>query len=100
MNRKDLLWKISLLGVLILIPTIVRAQGTGADYTRALLLRNKFQALAINIPERANWIDQTSRFWYRKSVKDGNQFVLVDAETLERKPAFDHERLAASLSAA
>src|SRR5204862_4376964 len=31
------------------------SQGTAPDYTRALLLRNKFQALAINIPERANW---------------------------------------------
>ena len=61
---------------------------------------NKFQALAINIPDRVNWIEKTCRFWYRKSVKGGNEFVLVDAETLVRKPAFDHVRLAASLSAA
>ena len=63
-------------------------------------LRNKFQALAVNIPDRVNWIESTSRFWYRKSVKGGNEFVLVDAETLAKKPAFDHERLAAALSAA
>jgi len=100
MNAKHLFWRALLLCALLSITAVTRAQGTEADYTRALLLRNKFQALAINIPERANWIDQTSRFWYRKSVKGGNEFVLVDAETLARKPAFDHERLAGSLSAA
>ena len=100
MNRKVLFWKAGLLCAVLLIPAVVRAQGTVTDYERALALRNKFQTLAVNIPERANWIDQTSRFWYRKSVKGGNQFVLVDAETLAKKPAFDHERLAVSLSAA
>jgi dipeptidyl aminopeptidase/acylaminoacyl peptidase len=100
MNTKHLFWRALLLCALLSIPAVTRAQGTAPDYTRALLLRNKYQALAINVPERANWIDQTSRFWYRKSIKGGNEFVLVDAETLARKPAFDHERLAVSLAAA
>src|SRR5580765_7755346 len=100
MNRKNLFWKAGLLVSLLLIPAIVRAQGTATDYERALALRNKFQALAFNIPDRVNWIENTSRFWYRKSVKGGNEFVVVDAETLAKKPAFDHERLAGSLSAA
>lgn len=78
----------------------VYAQGMLADYQRAAGLRERLQGLAINIPDRANWIGTTSRFWYRKSVKGGNEFVLVDAETLVKKPAFDHEKLAASLSAA
>jgi dipeptidyl aminopeptidase/acylaminoacyl peptidase len=99
MNAKHLFWRALLLCALLSIPAVTCAQGTAPDYTRALLLRNKYQALAINVPERANWIDQTSRFWYRKSVKGGNEFVLVDAETLARKPAFDHERIAVSLSA-
>lgn len=64
MNAKHLFWRALLLCALLSIAGVTRAQGTGPDYTRALLLRNKFQALAINIPERANWIDQTSRFWY------------------------------------
>ncbi|MDQ3013920.1 MAG: S9 family peptidase, partial [Acidobacteriota bacterium] len=76
------------------------AQGTLADYERANGLREKYVGLATNLPERANWIGQTSRFWYRKAVKGGNEFVLMDAETLAKKPAFDHERLAAALSAA
>jgi dipeptidyl aminopeptidase/acylaminoacyl peptidase len=65
-----------------------------------MTLRLKVQNLAFNIPERANWIEKTSRFWYRKSVNGGNEFVLVDAATATKKPAFDHEKLAVSLSEA
>ena len=99
MNRSSLSWKAGLLCTLLLFPTITRAQGTVDDYQRAQSLRNKFQGLGVNISERANWIEKTSRFWYRKLVKGGNEFMLVDAETLAKKPAFDHQRLAASLSA-
>jgi dipeptidyl aminopeptidase/acylaminoacyl peptidase len=100
MNRSSLSWRAGLLlCTFLLIPTIIRAQGTLDDYQRAQSLRNKFQGLAVNIPERANWIEKTTRFWYRKLVKGGNEFVMVDAETLAKKPAFDHQRLAASLSA-
>jgi dipeptidyl aminopeptidase/acylaminoacyl peptidase len=90
----------ALLWSFLLLPVIIYAQVTQADYERAARLRDKLQGLAINVPERANWIGQTSRFWYRKSVKGGAEFVLVDAETLTKSPAFDHEKLAAALSAA
>jgi dipeptidyl aminopeptidase/acylaminoacyl peptidase len=90
----------ALLCSLILLPVTIHGQGTIADYERATSLRNKVQRLATHIPERANWIGKTSRFWYRKSVKGGNEFVLVDAVTATKKSAFDHERLAASLSLA
>ena len=36
----------------------------------------------------------------RKSVKGGHEFVLVDAGTRTKEPAFDHGKLAAALSAA
>lgn len=97
---KVLLVSTLLLQSLLTNPRATFAQGTLADYERAENLRNRVQGFAVNIPERANWIGTTSRFWYRKSVKGGNEFVLVDAETLTKKPAFDHERLAASLSSA
>ncbi len=86
--------------LILLLPVICFAQVTAVDYERAAKLRDKFQGLAVNIPEPANAIEKTSRFWYRKSVKGGNEFVVVDAETLVKKAAFDHERLAASLSTA
>src|SRR5215475_10897575 len=87
-----------MLWLLLLFPASANAQGTQADYERATGLREKFQGLVAGAPERANWIEKTSHFWYRKSVKGGYEFVLVDAETLAKKPAFDHEKLAAALS--
>ena len=76
------------------------AQGTVADYQRAMGLRDKYQGLAPNVAEPATWIEKTPRFWYRKSVKGGNEFVLVEAGTEQKRPAFDHEKLAAALTAA
>src|SRR5215510_2652707 len=92
--------KMVLLFGLLLTPLAVYAQVTQADYERASRMRTRFQGLAINIVDRPTWIGKTSHFWYRKSVKGGNEFVLVDADTLTKKPAFDHEKLAASLSTA
>lgn len=76
MNAKVLFWRALLLCALLSIPTVTSAQGTMSDYERAMALRNKFQALAVNVPERANWIDATSRFWYRKSVRGGNPIAI------------------------
>ncbi|MFO7756076.1 MAG: DPP IV N-terminal domain-containing protein, partial [Bacteroidales bacterium] len=46
---------------------------------------------------RPQWIDD-NHFWYLNRIAGGTEFVLVDAEKMERSPAFDHERLAALLS--
>jgi dipeptidyl aminopeptidase/acylaminoacyl peptidase len=74
------------------------AQPTREDYDRALGLRERYGALAVNVPESATWIGQESRFWYRRSVKGGHEFIVVDAATLAKRRAFDHDRLAATLS--
>lgn len=47
-----------------------------------------------------HWIGDSARFWYRWKSLSGVGFVLVDPATGERKPAFDHSRLAAALSQA
>jgi len=86
--------------VSLLLPAICFAQVTAADYERAAKLRERFQNLAVNIPEPANAVESTHRFWYRKAVKGGNEFVLVDADSAAKKPAFDHDRLALGLSTA
>jgi len=83
----------------LFLPFAVYAQGTLADYQRAGMLRARYQAAALNIPETPSWLDK-GRFWYRKSVAGGHEFVMVDASTGAKAPAFDHEKLAASLSKA
>ena len=85
--------------VLAISLTRVDAQGTLADYQRAYGLRAKYQEAARNIPERPSWLPG-NRFWYRKSVPGGHVFVMVDAATSAKSPAFDHEKLATSLSKA
>src|SRR5215813_5378154 len=100
MIHQQILRKMGLLLGLLLTPLAVYAQVTQADYERASRMRTSFQGLAVNIVDRPTWIGKTSHFWYRKSVKGGNEFVLVDADTMTKKAAFDHEKLAASLSAA
>ncbi len=43
------------------------------------------------------WID-ASTFWYERETPGGKEYTLVDAERREKRPAFDHEALAASLA--
>jgi len=74
------------------------AQVTRSDYERAANLRNELQSLALNLPERPSWIGNTNRFWYRKTVKGGFEFQVVDAASLTHQPAFDHEKVAAALA--
>ncbi len=100
MKRVPSIVSIAILVACLVSPLALSAQGRVADYERANGLRDKFQALALDVPGRPAWIEKTHRFWYRKTVKDGFEFELVDADSLAKKPAFDHEKLAASLNAA
>jgi dipeptidyl aminopeptidase/acylaminoacyl peptidase len=100
MKRKGLLVSSAVVIMLVFFSGLLAAQGKKADYDRAAGLRDKFQPMAINLPERPTWIGNTARFWYRKNVPGGNEFVLVDAATLAKRPAFDQGKLAAALAAA
>jgi dipeptidyl aminopeptidase/acylaminoacyl peptidase len=86
--------------VALLSPSAAGAQGTPADYARAQKLRATYEGLAVGIAGPATAIGNTHRFWYRKTVRGAEQFVVVDADTQQRQPAFDHEKIAASLSKA
>ncbi|MDE3127743.1 MAG: DPP IV N-terminal domain-containing protein [Gemmatimonadota bacterium] len=83
-----------------LAPAAIRAQGTAADYARAAGLDARFEGLAVNLMDAPQWIAGTHRFFYRKSVKGGFEFELVDADAKTKEPAFDHARLATALAAA
>ena len=81
-------------------PPVAFAQGLPAAYARAEGLRARYEGAAIDIAGTPSAIGQTHRFWYRKSVKGGDQFIVVDADTQQKQPAFDHEKIARTLSAA
>ncbi|HEY9516641.1 MAG TPA: DPP IV N-terminal domain-containing protein [Gemmatimonadaceae bacterium] len=84
----------------VLLPVASGAQGTAGDYARAEGFRARTAGLVVNAPDTPVWLAQGDRFWYRKSVTGGHAFVLVDAKTLHKAPAFDHERIAAALTTA
>jgi len=86
--------------VCLLLPLPVAAQGTIADYQRAMGLRSRYDGLALNVVDERQWIRNTDRFWYRRTVKGGHEFVLVDAEAKTKQAAFDHARMAEAVSSA
>ena len=88
---------------LLLAGTHVAAQGTPEDYERAGRFYGQSAGeLVFYESVSPGWIDEEGeRFWYRRQHPDGSsEFVMVDPITGTRTPAFDHDRLAAALSAA
>src|SRR5579871_2309329 len=47
-----------------------------------------------------HWIGTTDEFWYVRESAQGNEFVIADAATGEKKAAFNHAVLASSLARA
>lgn len=45
-----------------------------------------------------HWIDE-NHFWFKRDVPEGYEFIVVDSELLTERPAFDHQRLATTLTA-
>src|SRR5262245_58251384 len=83
----------------VLTPLSGQAQGTIADYRRAATVNRQLTGLTVDVAQQPTWLG-SARFWYRKSVRGGNQFVMVDAATAQKSAPFDHARLAAALTTA
>ena len=88
----------ALFSLLVSAPSV--AQVTTADYQRAQSLRDQYESAAVFVPDTPTWIGTTHKFYYRRSLANGFEFVTVDADTRERVPSFDHRRLADALSRA
>ncbi len=86
--------------VALFFAPVALCQGTIADYQRAQETQAKARELVVNVPSTVTWIGDSNHFWYSKSVKGGAEFILVDAPNGTKKPAFDHDRLAAAINAA
>src|SRR5687768_4551675 len=90
----------AILIAIVCCPASAAAQATVADYQRAMSLRDRYQNLAIGTATDPRFIEKSNRFYYRRTVKGGSEFILIDAATREKRPAFDHEKLASALSTA
>src|SRR5712692_2898719 len=100
MHRPVIIMLTAALCVLATVSPSAQVQVGAADYERALGLRARYLDAAAGIADPATFIPDTSEFWYRRSVKGGHEFLIVNAETLQKRPAFDHQQLAAGLSKA
>ncbi|MCL4194839.1 MAG: DPP IV N-terminal domain-containing protein, partial [Thermoguttaceae bacterium] len=80
---------------------LAAAQGTRADYDRSNKLRARTADKVFRARVTPHWFADGARFWYRVDLAAGQrEFVLIDAVEGTRRPAFDHDRLAAALAAA
>jgi dipeptidyl aminopeptidase/acylaminoacyl peptidase len=83
------------------VPSRAQPSDIRQRYERAERFGSKdMSALVYKTGVQAHWIGDTPRFWYRNDLRDGREFILVDAEKGIRRRAFDHTRLAVSLSQA
>lgn len=78
----------------------LQAQGSRADYERSATLSGLTANKVFRDRVQAQWLSNNTQFWYEvKTAPDAREFVFVDAEKGERRPAFDHAKLAESLKA-
>ncbi|MEZ4697452.1 MAG: DPP IV N-terminal domain-containing protein [Rhodothermales bacterium] len=94
--------KAALLAAIIALPAVpvnAQEQVTEADYARAeSMLRNTTSSLVFSASVSPDWLPD-ERFTYRNTIPGGAEFILVDPAKKTRKRAFDHDKLAAALSA-
>ena len=77
-----------------------RRQLTADDYARSERLLSRYtDPLVFGASVTPHWLAD-GRFWYERRVPEGTEFILVDPDSRNREPAFDHSRLATALTAA
>ena len=75
----------------------VTGQGTIEEYRKSTRIKSLFEGKVYNSPGDFHWMDD-NKFWYANNSRNGTQYLIVDAKNDEQKQAFDHSRLAASLT--
>lgn len=50
-----------------------------------------------NLQPIPHWIGESDEFWYLRETSKGHEFLIVDAATGKKRPAFDHREVAAGL---
>ena len=77
------------------------AQTVEEKYKRAeQFSQAKVQKLMFKTEVKPNWIGDSDNFWYLNKTRDGKEFIFVNPKKKVRRLAFDHEKLALSLSEA
>jgi hypothetical protein len=80
--------------------TISLSQPSREDYDRADSLTSITSGKVFYGDVRPVWIGSGGNFLYERYTPEGTKFILVDAVSQTRKPAFDQKKFAASLELA
>lgn len=73
---------------------------TADDYARARrFMSPHVERLVRNIDVVPHWIGTDDAFWYLRETRDGHEFVRVDIGERLTRPLFDHDKVAANLTA-
>src|SRR5436190_10989266 len=92
---------IAALSTCLLFAPPLKADGSKDDYDRAAALREHSRNKVFHDRVTPNWLSGGKQFWYEVTTGPGQrEWIFADAERGERKPAFDHAKLAASLAEA
>ncbi|MBN1417015.1 MAG: DPP IV N-terminal domain-containing protein [Bacteroidales bacterium] len=75
----------------------LQAQVTINDYKRADSV-SKFNDLVYHAVYSPAWIDSTHYVWYKIKIKQGDEYMLVDADKLKKTVAFDQEKLCTQIN--
>jgi len=93
--------RLLILAAALVVAALAQGQGTIDDYERSAQVRARISGKVFKERIRPNWLPGGDRFWYRNDLAGGRrEFVLVDAPKGQRRPAFDHARLAEALGKA
>lgn len=84
--------------IFLAISPNIAAQGTAADYERALNLEKSFKGKVFYGNVYPSWISKTNLFWYENPTPGGKEYIIVDAVEQNRRPAFDVNKLASGLN--
>jgi dipeptidyl-peptidase 4 len=89
-----------------LLPCVLRAAEDPEISRQARLaaaqpfLSDALAAKVRNASITVRWIGESDRFWFRRQVPAGKEYVVLDAATGAERPAFDHVAMADALGKA
>ena len=97
-----IMWLLTLVIILAAVPTASAQERTTSlseeDYAQAeKFLRQHTGSLVFGATVSPDWMGE-NLFWYRNSIPEGYEYVLVDLKKKKRSRAFDHRKLARALS--
>lgn len=73
------------------------AQGTLAEYKKSIAIDSLFKNKIYNTPKVFRWVGN-DYFWYINPIAKGKEYWVFDTQQQKQHLAFDHSRLATSLS--